>query len=113
MIASVFKKILLSLAMLSVTASLALAAMSITDAKMQGLVGEKPDGLVGIVSTATPDVETLVDQINQERMAKYEAIAAKNGTNVRDVQALAGKKLIDQAANGEYIMTAAGTWERK
>ena len=40
-------------------------------------------------------------------------IAAKQKTSVAAVQAIVGKKLIDQAAKGTYIMNAQGQWVKK
>lgn len=88
-------------------------AISVETAKQQGLVGERADGLLGIVSGATPEVKQMVDQTNADRMNKYRAIATKNGTDVSQVQALAGKKLIEKAAPGEYIQNAGGGWQKK
>jgi len=93
------------------SATLALAALTLDAAKQQGLVGEQPDGLLGVVK-ATPDANSLVQSTNAERLEKYKAIAAKNGTDVSAVQALAGKKLVEQAPAGEYVM-AGGGWTKK
>jgi len=108
------KKSALALAAVSLSASIAFAAMSIDTAKQQGLVGERTDGLLGIVA-ANPgkDVEALVQDINAKRMTHYQGIADKNGTNVSDVQALAGKRLIEKAVSGEYIQNASGGWQKK
>lgn len=106
-------KILMALVVLTMSAAIAFAALTVESAKQQGLVGERPDGMLGIVATATPDVVSLVDTINAERLAKYQAIAAKNGTQIDQVQALAGQKLIQGAGAGEYIMNAAGSWQKK
>lgn len=109
----IFTKLALALVVLVMSASIAFAAMTVEAAKSQGLVGEKPDGLLGVVVTNNPEATALADQINAERLAKYAAIASKNGTAVDQVQALAGKKLISGAADGEYIMNAAGEWQKK
>lgn len=106
-------KLILTVAALVVTTTMAFAAPSIDAAKSQGLIGERPDGLLGVVSAATPEIKALVEGTNAERMTKYEAVAAKNGTPVDQVQALAGKKLIEGAPAGSYIMNAAGSWQKK
>lgn len=98
---------------LVMTAGMAIASLTVDAAKSQGLVGERMDGTLGIVAGATPEVNALVAATNQERLAKYNAIAAKNGTGVDQVRALAGKKLIASAAPGEYIQAADGSWQRK
>jgi uncharacterized protein YdbL (DUF1318 family) len=107
------KKIALTLTILAFSAGMAFAAITLDAAKQQGLVGERPDGLVGAVSAASPDVSALVDSTNAGRMAKYNAIAAKNGSPVDQVQALAGKSLIEKTPSGQYIMNAAGSWQQK
>lgn len=105
------KKILLSFIALTLSASIALAALTLDAAKQQGLVGEQVNGLVGAVS-ASPDVAALVDSTNAERMARYQAIASKNGTDVTQVQAVAGQKLIEQTPVGQYVQGAGG-WVKK
>lgn len=107
------QKTTLTLAALTVASSVALAALTIDGAKQSGLVGERADGLLGVVGNPTPDVQTLVDSINAERLEKYRAIAAKNGTQLNQVQALAGKKLIEGAAPGQFIQNGAGGWQKK
>lgn len=87
-------------------------ALELNDAKAQGLVGERPNGLLGAVSPS-PDVNALIAKINAERMERYQEIANKNGTPVNQVQALAGKKLIEQTPAGGYIQNTAGDWIRK
>lgn len=98
---------------LVLSAGMAVAGLTVDSAKQQGLVGERTDGTLGIVAGATPEVNALVSSTNQERMEKYNAIAAKNGTGVAQVQALAGKKLIGAAKTGEFVQGADGSWQRK
>lgn len=106
-------KLILTVFAMIVTTTMAFAAISLDSAKSQGLVGERPDGLLGIVSTATPDVQALVNNTNTERLSKYQGVAAKNGTPLEQVQALAGKKLIENTASGHFIMNAGGGWQKK
>jgi uncharacterized protein YdbL (DUF1318 family) len=100
----------------SVVASLGVAmpaaAIELDQARSQGLVGERPDGLIGAVqSSVTPDVKALVDSVNAARMAEYRSIAQKNGTPLDAVQAVAGEKQIQKAKqNGWYSMSAGGSW---
>ena len=84
------------------------------DAKVQGLVGERIDGYLGVVDSGVPgSVRSLVDQINAERQAKYAQIAKKQGAPLAAVAQIAGKKLIERAPSGEYVMGADGSWQRK
>lgn len=107
------KNVLLTLAVLALTTTMALAGMTLESAKQQGLVGERPDGLVGAVTTPSSDVAALVAETNAKRIEKYQAIAAKNGTAPDQVQALAGKNLVAQTPAGQYIMNASGGWQLK
>ena len=90
-------------------------AADIVSAKAQGQVGEQPDGLLGLVnpSTAPADVSGMVTTINAERMAKYQAIADKNGTPVEQTQALAGQNLINRTPAGQFVMGPDGQWMKK
>jgi uncharacterized protein YdbL (DUF1318 family) len=40
-------------------------------------------------------------------------VASSNNVPLDQVEALAGQKLIERAAPGEFIMDAAGRWIRK
>ena len=49
-------------------------------AREKGLIGEQPDGYLGIVGTPTPDLRALVNNINIQRKAKYTESAANGAT---------------------------------
>jgi hypothetical protein len=87
-------------------------ALSLDEAKTSGLVGEKVDGYLGIVGAPSSEVRALVDSINQQRRAEYQAIAARNGTDLRTVEALAAKKAIERTPPG-YFVESSGGWTRK
>jgi uncharacterized protein YdbL (DUF1318 family) len=89
-------------------------AGALEDAKAEGLVGERIDGYLGVVDSGAPgSVRSMVDQINAEREAKYAEIAKKQGAPVAAVAQIAGKKLIERAPSGEYVMGADGQWRQK
>jgi uncharacterized protein YdbL (DUF1318 family) len=108
-----FAAALMAVTAMALSAGMAIAAISVESAKSQGLVGERYDGMLGVVSAATPDVSALVATTNAERLAKYQSIAARNGTGVEQVKTLAGKKLIGSAKPGEYVMPGNGGWQKK
>lgn len=87
-------------------------ALSLDEAKSEGLVGERPDGLLGVV-VDTPETNRLVTEINAKRLDRYRQLAQEEGVPVNQVQALVGEKVIGQAAPGEYILGASGEWVRK
>ena len=102
------------LALLALGAGPAWAQMTLDQAKAAGLVGERPDGLVGAVDGAAgADVRALVDSVNAQRLEHYAEIAAGNNSTVEAVQAVAGAELIERTPPGQYVMDAAGTWFMK
>jgi len=89
-------------------------AEDIDDAKAAGWIGERPDGLLGVVNPAAPtDVKQLVTDVNAKRKTKYAEIAKQNGTAIDAVAALAGAKLIERTPAGQYVMGTDGRWKKK
>ena len=102
------------LAALAALAAAPAAANDLDNAKAAGLVGERPDGYLGLVSgNAPPSVRALVDQVNAARRSQYSAIANRTGTNPRDVGILAGRRLIAGSPRGTFVMDSGGGWRRK
>jgi len=87
-------------------------AIDLDGARSQGLLGEQADGYVGIVVRPTPELERLAADINAKRRAHYEEIAERNGTVPEAVAALAGRKLVEGAASGQFVKTN-GAWTKK
>ncbi|MBT4740806.1 MAG: YdbL family protein [Rhodospirillaceae bacterium] len=89
-------------------------ATSLNEARAQGLIGEQPNGLVAAISAAaTPDIATLVAEINAARLNSYRQLAAKDGAPVEAVKAIAGEKLMGRAReNGWYVLNSSGNWSR-
>jgi len=88
-------------------------ATDLRTAKAAGLIGEQPNGYLGIVSTAGDDVRALVQEINQKRRAAYRKIAAKNGIPLQNVEQMAGKKAMNKTPAGQYIRSSSGQWVKK
>ena len=113
-------KTYLKLASLLLALGLALPAAAMTlneamstlgTAKAAGLLGEKPDGYLGVVESRG-DAEAIASQINQARRAEYHRVAKQNGVSVGDVEAIAGKKAIEKTPPGQIIQLN-GNWVRK
>ena len=98
-----------------IAAPLAVSAQpSLPQAKAQGLVGERPDGLVGVVSDSpAAEIRQLAEQVNAERMAEYRRIAQETDAPLEAVQARAGRQIIQRLPSGQYFMDAAGRWRQK
>lgn len=93
---------------------LAAAAASLTELQQAGKVGERPDGLVGIVAAdASPDVAKAVEEINQQRLGEYQKIATETSAPIAAVKARAGAQIIARLPVGFYFMDAAGRWRQK
>lgn len=87
-------------------------ALSLEEAKSKGLVGEEPSGYLGVVAGSS-DAGALAQEINSKRRERYQEIAKQNGTAVSAVEALAGKKAIENTPPGQYVKTPAGSWAKK
>ena len=92
--------------------SVAAAALDLDQAKAEGLVGEQPNGYLGVVKATSGAVE-LVSDINEKRRAAYERIAKQNGITLDQVANLAGQKAIEKPPAGQYIKTPTGQWVEK
>ena len=102
----------ISLVIIALLFSLQAFALSLQEAKSDGLVGEQANGYLGIVSSSTPELKTLVEDINKKRRAAYQRIADKNGTELGAVEQLAGQKAIGKTARGNYVKQRSGGWEK-
>lgn len=98
-----------SLPLLAMDLQQAMSALG--QAKTQGLVGEQPNGYLGVVSPSAQAKE-IADLINQARKAEYQKLAAKNGIQLADVEAIAGQKAIEKTEKGQFIQLD-GQWQKK
>lgn len=87
-------------------------AISLTDAKNQGLVGEQLNGYLGEVKS-TSEIRALVKSINSKRRAAYAAKARKAGVDVNIMELRIGERLIQRAPAGQYVQTPDGKWKQK
>jgi uncharacterized protein YdbL (DUF1318 family) len=87
-------------------------ALSLDEAKANGLVGEKANGYLGAVNSANAEAQALIEDVNQKRRQAYEDIAKRNGTNIQAVQTLAGEKAIQNTKPGNFV-EGPGGWMKK
>lgn len=78
-------------------------------ARQQGLVGEQPDGYLGIVGAATPELQAIVNNINIQRKRQYTQQAATSST-VEQMAFVTGCNLILRTATGEKYRAPDGRW---
>lgn len=88
--------------------------LTLEEAKTQGIVGEQPNGYLGVVRPgASADVQALVQDINRKRRQTYEDIARRNTTSLEAVEILAGKTAIDNTRPGNFVQLPSGQWVKK
>ena len=86
--------------------------LSLEEAKTNGLVGEKTNGYLGVVTPGSPEAQALAADVNEKRRQAYHDIAARNKTPLQAVEALAGEKAIQNTKPGHFV-EAPGGWTRK
>jgi uncharacterized protein len=108
------RRMVLALLALAVLAPGVLAQDPLAAAKASGMVGERPDGLAGVVAASAPaDIRALVERVNRERMQLYAQIAQRNGASIDAVRRTAGERLVRDTAPGQYFMDERGRWQRR
>ncbi len=100
--------VLLALSLASVSAN----ALTLTEARQQGRVGETLSGYIAALKTDS-ETQALVAQINQARRENYQQLADNNGLPRDEVAKLAGQKLVSRAQPGEYVQGINGKWLKK
>lgn len=89
-----------------------LYALTLDEAKAKGLVGEKSNGYLGLVSPGNGEAQALANEVNQKRRQAYEEIARRNGTSMSAVEALAGEKAVANTKPGNFV-EGSGGWVKK
>ena len=101
-----------SLVLLASSMAFSAWAISLDQAKQQGLVGEMPNGYLGVV-VASSEVSSLVEMVNKKRKDIYLNLARKNKITMQQVTKLAGEKSISKTQSGHLIKNSAGQWVKK
>jgi len=87
-------------------------------AQKQGVVGERIDGYLGIVSgnvdpALLRKVLRKVNEINNKRRALFDRTAQNTGTTTAQVARISGEKQVGRAEAGEFVMRGDGRWAKK
>ena len=89
-------------------------AITLDQAKSQGLVGEKVDGYIAaVIANPNAEVQALIDSTNDGRRKVYADVAQGTNTTLEAVGVVSAEKLRDKAARGEYVQSTSGQWEKK
>ena len=82
-------------------------------ARQQGTVGERPDGYLGVVGSASAEVRAMVDDINMRRRDEYTRRARESGATVEQFAFTTGCNLIARTAPGEKYQAPDGSWQTR
>ncbi len=109
--------------MTAIIASLGVAALATTAsaqrdpayqaARSQGLIGEKPDGYLGFVTSPSAAIKAMVDDINIKRKAFYIKKASENNVTPQDFAFTTGCDAIARTAAGEKYQSPDGVWRTR
>lgn len=80
--------------------------------KTAGVIGEKADGLLGMVKS-NPAGQGTMDAENADRKAVYTEIARGQNTSAVLVAERRALQIVDQAASGDWLQGADGKWYQK
>ena len=105
---------LLAIASLAVpSAALAQESAAIIRARQAGLIGERYDGYLGVVSANIPaELRRQVSAINIRRRSLYSNLAARRGVSPEEVGITAACSLLRRISVGEYYLPGQGGWRR-
>lgn len=108
-------KIFFSLfAFLTLMSSFKVEAISLDQARSQGVVCEGTNGLLSPVGSPSGDVQQLIRSINAQRNQEYQAIQqSQPGTSLNQVQSIAAQEIMSSVPAGTYIMGPGGTCNPK
>jgi uncharacterized protein YdbL (DUF1318 family) len=84
----------------------------ISELKAIGVVGERPNGLLGLVKE-NPAAKAVVDAENEDRKAVYTDIARSSGASVSTVAMRRALQIVEQASPGDWLQNADGSWYQK
>ena len=89
-------------------------ALTLQEAKSEGLIGEQRNGYVGLVVESAPAaVMDLAGDVNNQRRELYQRIAKQNNISLEQLEALAYEKAVEATTAGQYLQGASGYWVKK
>ena len=88
-------------------------AMDLNEAKRSGLIGETQNGLIeATLPNPSSSLSELVNTTNAGRIEVYKQMADKQSIPLKEIQAIAAKKIYDLAEEGYFLMVN-GKWVKK
>ncbi len=87
------------------------AMSSLSQAKVNGVLGEQADGYLGVVKNEGNAGE-IAQLINQARKQQYQKVSSQSHISLSEVETIAGSKAQEKTPSGQYIKQQ-GQWIRK
>ena len=78
-----------------------------------GTVGERYDGYAVARGAVSPDLATLIDQVNAERRTLYQQRAQSEGVPVEAIGKIYAGEILKSAPSGTWFLGENGQWTRK
>jgi uncharacterized protein len=112
------KSVLAAIAALTTLGVVAVPALAQRDpayaaAREAGKVGEQADGYLGIVGSADPALQRMVDDINIKRRAVYAEKAKENNATLEAYALTAGCQAVARTTPGEKYRAPDGSWQTR
>ncbi|PST94216.1 DUF1318 domain-containing protein [Photobacterium sp. NCIMB 13483] len=89
-------------------------AITLQQAKQQGLVGETNTGFIAAIkSSNNADVSRLINSVNSHRQETYQAISQSHDLSLSTVKQRAYHKAIEKTQAGHFYQNSHGSWQKK
>ncbi|MEW4466622.1 YdbL family protein [Parasphingorhabdus sp. JC815] len=82
-------------------------------ARASGVIGEKPDGFLGYVTSPSASVKAMVEDLNIKRKAAYTRKAQETNSTVEQFAFTSGCNLIMRTTAGEKYQAPDGSWQTR
>jgi uncharacterized protein YdbL (DUF1318 family) len=110
---SVLRGVILAVGtLLAVSPALAQGSPALSVAIASGQVGERYDGYMGVVTSASSQVRRQVSAVNLQRRSLYFQLATTRHVNAQVVGIATGCQLIAHLSAGQAYMLGDGSWRR-
>lgn len=115
---TVWSRLIRLVAVASVLAAVLLpvaaTALSLSELRASGVVGERYDGYAVVRETPAPaGVRAFVDQVNAQRQSIYEERAAQQGVTPGQVGRVYARQIYQEVPAGTWFLDESGSWVRK
>lgn len=84
----------------------------LVELKERGLIGEKRDGMVGVVKDGG-DAASVVAAENKDRLEVYQARAKESGVALPTFMKVMGEERTKKESSGRFIQNEKGEWAKK